>query len=348
MRLRPRLVARTAAAALVIVLAGPAAPAFADPAGPTDYRSVVDGIDPDTDAVAVSVVGGDSFLQVDVRPGHEVVILGYWDEPYARITKDGVVEVNAASPSVLQNTSRYGVATEDAIEPGGQPRWEPTGDHVSFVWHDHRSHWMAPSKATTTGDDGLVQHWELPLVVDGQPTTVTGSLYRQASPGSWWWLVVVAAAALTLALPAARAPIVAGLGLLATSTGLIDRLSLPAAARPGWTPIALGAAAALAGAAAIVGRTRWWSGAALAGGGSALVVLGLVQRPALSHALVPGPTPDVLIRLITAAALGAGVIAVATGALAATGIRLGSRGDPGRHPIPSQVAPEAGPVGSDR
>lgn len=319
-----RRLLRGVVVALIGLAAAPATPAFADPAGPTDYRSVVDGIEPATDAVEVSVVGGDAFVRVDVRPGHEVLVLGYWDEPYARVGADGTVEVNSSSPSVLQNTSRYGVATEDRADRDGEPRWEPTGERGSFVWHDHRSHWMAPGKAAVS-EGGLVQRWELPLVVDGEEVTVRGSLYRHASPGGWWWLVPFAGAAVVLAIPRWRAGTVAAMGSMGVVTGVIDGLSLPGAARPGWVPVMLGIAAALAGALAILGRSTWWCHAVLAGGGAALALMGWIQRGVLTHAFVPGPSPDGLVRIVVGLSLGAGSVVALASAFSATGIRLGIR-----------------------
>ena len=43
-----------AAVAVVLVVAG-AGPAAADPAKPTDYRSTIDAVTPETDAVKVSI-----------------------------------------------------------------------------------------------------------------------------------------------------------------------------------------------------------------------------------------------------------------------------------------------------
>ena len=282
------------------------------------------------------MVGGDAFLCIDVRPGHEVLILGYWDEPYARIAADGTVAVNRNSPSVLQNTSRYGVAAADRADPNAEPRWEPTGDRASFVWHDHRSHWMAPADARTVDDDGLVQRWEVPLVIDGEPATVSGSLYRHRSPSGWWWLPLLVAAALAAARPAVRAPMVASLGAFGATSGLVDLLSLPNDARPSWAPIVLGAIGAIAGSATLRAGAAWWRAAVLAGAGAAVAIMGALQRAVLSHTYLPGPSPDWLVRIVVAASIGAGIVTALTAAFASTGIRFGPR-----RPQPASTHPVA-------
>ena len=64
-------------------MAGPEV-AHADPAQPTDYRTVVVAVTPPTDAVEVDIVGGDSFVQLTADRGTEVVVEGYRGEPYLR------------------------------------------------------------------------------------------------------------------------------------------------------------------------------------------------------------------------------------------------------------------------
>lgn len=307
--------------AIAIMVVAPVSPAAADPAEPTDYRSVVDAVEPVIPGVTIDVVGGDSFLRVQADAGHEVVVIGYWDEPYARITADGTVEVNQSSPSVLQNESRYGVATEEAIDATQLPRWEATGTGGELIWHDHRSHWMAPTRPTV-GSDGLVQRWDLPLVVDGRAVTVRGSLYVHASPTPLWWFVLLPALAAAVLASGHRPLLLAAIGAALTVAGVVDRVSLPAAARPPWAAVALGGLAALAGVASALRRRAWWAAPVLAGGAAALAIAGYVQRSAIAKAFVPGPTPDWLVRVLTVCALGTGAVVFAGAVMAAAGIRF--------------------------
>ncbi|MGE3686553.1 MAG: hypothetical protein AB7J47_09345 [Acidimicrobiia bacterium] len=318
------------------MVVAPIAPAGADPAGPTDYRSVIDAIAPAVDGVTVDVVGGDSFLRVRADPGHEVVVIGYWDEPYARITTGGSVEINQSSPSVLQNTSRYGVATDEAIDATEPPRWEATGDKGELVWHDHRSHWMAPAKATAEDGTGLVQRWELPLVVDGTDVVVHGSLYVYAGPTSLWWVVLLPALAAAVLLRRHRAVVVAALGTIITVGGLLDQLSLPSEARPSWAVIVLAALATVAALASALRRSAWWATPVLAGAALSLTIVGYLQRKAIERAHVPGPTPDWLVRAAAVSALGVGAVVLVSAVLATAGIRLDLLFRAGDEPIASE------------
>ena len=86
----------------------PAGVAHADPAVPTDFATEVVGIEPATPTIHVGVVGGDSFVELTVERGTDVVVLGYWGEPYLRFNRDGSVEENQRSPTVAENASRFG------------------------------------------------------------------------------------------------------------------------------------------------------------------------------------------------------------------------------------------------
>jgi hypothetical protein len=312
---------RTLTSVIAIMVVAPVATAAADPAEPTDYRSVVDMVEPAVAGVTIDVVGGDAFLRVRAEAGHEVVVIGYWDEPYARITADGTVEINRSSPSVLQNERRYGVATDEAIDATQPPNWEATGSGGELVWHDHRSHWMAPTKPTV-GSDGLVQRWDVPLVVDGTAVTVRGSLYVHASPTPLWWFVLLPALAAAVLVAGHRPVLLAAVGGAVAVVGVVDRVSLPADARPAWVAVALGGLAALAGIASAARRRAWWAAPVLAGGGAALVIAAYVQRTAITRMFVPGPTPDALVRVLIVCALGTGAVVFASAVMAAAGIRF--------------------------
>src|SRR3546814_9423334 len=99
-----RVIARTVALVVAVVLAS-AAPASADPAGPSDFRSEVTGISPATEGVDAEIRGGDSFLELTVSEGIEVIVEGYSDEPYLRFRADGTVR-SEEHTSELQSLMR--------------------------------------------------------------------------------------------------------------------------------------------------------------------------------------------------------------------------------------------------
>ena len=118
---------RAAVRSVVVALAWLAllvAPAAADPAQPGDVRSRVTELAPRTTGVRAEIVGGDSFLQLEVDRGREVVVLGYESEPYLRVRPDGTVEVNDRSPARWVNDDRLGsAAVPDTADASASPDW---------------------------------------------------------------------------------------------------------------------------------------------------------------------------------------------------------------------------------
>ena len=161
-------VAVTVLAALV-----PAGAARADPAGPTDFETRVVAVTPPTDAIDVDVIGGDSFLQLTVAPGNEVVVEGYQQEPYLRFRADGVVEENQRSPATYLNASRYGGDDVPAgADPALPPDWQPVGSDGRFAWHDHRAHVMERGTPATGAPGEQIQTATLRMTVNGAPVDV--------------------------------------------------------------------------------------------------------------------------------------------------------------------------------
>lgn len=316
-----------------------ASPASADPARPTNYWSEVTFLDPPTDAVRVDVVGGDAFVRIDVDPGHEVTVLGYYDEPYVRVLADGTVERNAASPAVALNESRYG--SLDA-QPAGNadsvrdtpPRWERVGSGGTYVWHDHRTHWMSTALPPQLGgeESGVVfEDWVVPLIVDGAEVEVHGMLRRDAPPSAvpWIALAVVVAAAVTAGVVVTHADrltasgvALAIVGIAATALSAIGQFGLPAATGRQYHLVIVPVIATVAAVVGLAMR-RTPSGQALVAG-SALTVLFWVfgMFGVLVHAHAPTDPDETLQRVVIACALGA---VLATAALAFLA-RVGPRG----------------------
>ena len=72
-----RLVRSSPSLRALVVVVATAAPAAADAAGPSDFRSEVTGIVPAVDGVDAEIRGGDTFLEVTVDEGHTVIVEGY-------------------------------------------------------------------------------------------------------------------------------------------------------------------------------------------------------------------------------------------------------------------------------
>jgi hypothetical protein len=172
---------------LVVVTA---VPAGADAAGPSDYRSQVTGIVPDVEGVGAEIRGGDAFLEVSVEDGRTVIVEGYQGEPYLRFLPDGTVERNRLSTATYLNDDRRGA--EVVIPPEAQeadadtpPEWEEVGDGGTYAWHDHRVHWMqdaSPGVGRGEQVGGAYDPWRVPIVVDGAPAEIQGTLTYEPSP----------------------------------------------------------------------------------------------------------------------------------------------------------------------
>lgn len=194
--------------------------------GTTD-RSTVLLVAPEGSAVAVVVRGGDDRLEVTVPEGHELEVPGYQGEAWLRIEADGTVLENTRAPTSAVNASRDGRSPLPAdASVDGDARWEEVGTGGRWAWHDHRIHDMGAMAGLGAG---VLTRWEVPMVLDGNPVTVTGQLERldRPSPMAMVALGLAVAGATWLALRpravrAAAIPLAAA-GLL---TGLVATLAV--------------------------------------------------------------------------------------------------------------------------
>ncbi len=312
------------AVAIPIAL-GIGSPVAADPAGPTDYRSEVTEITPPTETVDARIIGGDSFIELEVEPGVEVIVLGYRAEPYLRFRADGGIEHNRRSPAVSLNQTRYGGEVDAEADPDADPVWERIGSGHRWAWHDHRVHRMerfAPLGAAR-GDQILDD--AVPILVDSEPVTIgvistwmpapsrapmiLGLIAGAAAVAAVWWRTRRwQAVATTTAIAATGALIV----------GAVQFTSLPASTDPAllwWLMPSLAAVAATT-AVIIDARSeslRFWAPGIFGLGAVQLGIWALERRSGLWRAIVPTPLPFWADRTMTAIALtvSAGAIAVA-------------------------------------
>lgn len=209
--------------------------AAADPARPTNDQSKVVAIQPATAAISVRVVGGDGFLELKVQRGQRVAVEGYSGEPWLRVLADGTVEENTLSPATYLDANRYatGIKIPADVDPKAPPQWKTVGHDGTYVWHDHRIHWMNPGVAPPRmpqsdqirmGDrpDGK---WVVPMDVNGRPVQVLGELVRHPAPSPGLPLgiigaIVLAAIAATF-LVRGRRPRLATASLLALAGTLV-------------------------------------------------------------------------------------------------------------------------------
>ena len=293
---------------VTIAIIGWGSPAAADPPGPTNYESRITSITPSVDGIEASIVGGDSFVSLRVLAG-EVVVLGYENEPYLRFKTGGRVEENSLSPAVVLNESRYGATVDANADTKAEPVWREVADGGSYVWHDHRIHWMVRSLPPQLrgSSEGKVFDWEVPLRVDGQPVSIRGELTRSSPPSILPYVALTLAAfgAAAMAIRRIRWTAAALLALVSVSAFVVssgDQLSIPPAAGRRLSFITI---PALAGICALVACTRRRSIYAFPlKAASALIVPIWIafNYGALRNARLPGDVAPVAMRTVVAVA----------------------------------------------
>jgi hypothetical protein len=296
----------------------PPAGASADPARPGNTESIVESVEPSTDSVRIDIVGGDAFVRLRVERGHSAELRGYYDEPYVRVADDGTVSVNEASDTFRISKSRYGAGT--TINDGGSASidesWVVASTNGTYLWHDHRVHWMSPMPPQAIDGRGLVQQWSIPITVDGRATLVTGSLYLRDAPGSWWWLFLLPAVVIGFTasrVVAVRALVIGG---VATAVGGAFMFwGLPTEARGAPLVFLLGiVAGGVAFVAGLLSNRSEISDALGASAALSLVVATIVERDAVTNRFVPGLGDVIVVRcavpVIAGIAVGAGARAV--------------------------------------
>lgn len=314
-------------AQLLVIAAGVAIavapPALADAAGPTDYNTEIVSIEPATSAIHVEMIGGDSFISLQLLEQVDVTVIGYEGEPYLLFKSDGEVLENRRSPTTWLNQDRYGsrrppsYASADAI-----PEWLPVDYSGQYAWHDHRSHWMNDAHPPGAKPGDQVLEAAVPLLVDGSAVNVTVASYLLDSPPVWPSVVgvLLAAGVAVVALRSDRlgrtVPVIVLAGA-ALVLGLVGFGSVPSETEPDRLLWALPLVALVASSAVVVARNRlattvYLDGLATAAG-AGLLFWGLTRFDALRRSLIPSDAPAWLDRLVIAAALLTGAVIAAQG-----------------------------------
>jgi len=317
------------AAVAALATIAPASPSFADPAGPTDVSTKILAVEPPTPAIHVELAGGGAFVRLRVERGTTATVVGYEGEPYVRIDADGTVEENVRSPAVYLNRTRLGTSLVPAFaDAKAEPRWRRVGGGGEYVWHDHRTHWMAQGVPPRPVD------WTLPLVVDGRDVAVRGRYAAVPVPSVLPWLaLLVAAFAVTVAVgwrharSTAVAVLVSGVIALPVAVALAR---LPAAGATSWIGVAIVAFAVVGPLIVLTARRRSRGGLLTAAAGLGLALWAGLRTAVFGHAVLVTTLPAWLDRLSVALGLGVGLAATLVGHAAA--IRapraLGAPGEP--------------------
>ena len=302
-----------------VAMLGPAGVAHADPAQPTDYSTEIVGVEPVTPSIAVGVIGGDSFIELTVERGTDVVVLGYWGEPYLRFNSDGTVEENQRSPTVAENESRYGGSSEtNPADADAESQWAKVASDGSYAWHDHRAHWMSLDPPPgERGDEVLTG--VIPLEVNGSDVKVSVAVTWEQVPSRVPMVAgaIIAGFAVLIVLSARHrvAWVLIVTGAVAAGIGWWQVVSVPAETGPSSISWLLPAVAAAAAVVAVTLGHSLASYALVAVSGMQLVLWAFLRRDGLVKAQLPTDAPFWLDRGVTAAVAVVGVAGVVAGLL---------------------------------
>ena len=292
-----------------------------DSVQPRDTESVINTIRPALpDGVRVSIVGADTFVRLE-SDGVRVEVHGYDDEQYLRISAEGVVEINDASMTTVLNGDRYGNVDVTNVDTSGIPKWRVIGTNGVAMWHDHRSHWMSPKPPAAIDENGKVLDWEIPMIIAGTRTMVSGTLYIRDKASVAWWLFGLPAILLAVVLALTRRRLFLWLAAVASVKGIIvgylEFTGLPDDAR--ITPVLMmfSAGALVISAMAIAASRRdgrhHVAVSLNAGAGVALVIVAWLCVDQIRAAYVPGIEWPWMARATLPSLMGIGLVSAIDG-----------------------------------
>lgn len=310
---------RVVAAACAVWIAATPTAAHADPPGPTNFRTTIVAIEPAAPEIDVSIIGGDSFVELRVVAGATVAVPGYRGEPFLRFSRTGAVTENRASVTYHASRNRYGAEVPAGVTEATSPEWHQVATNGAHAWHDHRAHWMHAFDPPGRSPGDVILEATIPLVVNGRETLVTMASTWQPAPSvdaAWWGAGAGLAAA--GAIVACRrsivavAAIVVGAGVLAAVLGWWQFRSVPPVTGPSWVAPALPTIAVAGAAVAVAGRHRLMASGTLALAAVELALWSWNRRRHVDHAIVPTGAPWWLDRAATVAIGIAAAAAVVT------------------------------------
>ncbi len=331
-RLTRVLVVAASVAGAMVATAGPASAHGLGGLQPSNYETRVRAVAPAQPGLTVESVDVGTRLRVTNTARHDVVVLGYDDEPYLRVGPRGVFE-NTRSPAVTLNRS---ITATGALPPSANsdapPRWRRISGGNSVAWHDHRAHWMAsedpPIVQREPGRRHRVQGWRVHIETPAGRVTARGDVVWVPGPSPWplvalalvlaavvfaltrtrrWWTAMLTALGTLVALELVHLAGAWGASTSGTGTRLSDNVYSIAGVIVG------------AGALAWLARRRHTDAppAVLVAAVVLFAVGGLTDLTVLGHSQLPSTLRPETARLVVALVLGIGA-----GLVAGAGARL--------------------------
>jgi len=200
-----RVAVALTAIAFAVVPATPAAAhgGAADANVTSNYRTSLTEV-PQIDGLSVDVVDIDGTIELTWTGTGTLIVDGYENEPYLRFDSSGVYQ-NQRSPATYLNQNRYAnvdpTATADA---DADPEWTQLSAGRTARWHDHRTHWMSTTPPVQVQQQPnqrhvIIERWEIPLTIAGQPDVVAGTLTWTPPPSLVPWIAAAALIAVVTA-----------------------------------------------------------------------------------------------------------------------------------------------------
>jgi hypothetical protein len=192
-------------AVLIMVTAQPAAAH----GNPGNYVTEITSLQPAVPGLSVSVESDGSFLTINNKTGGTVIVMGYEQEAYLKITARGVWK-NTVSPTSYLNQGRSKDEIPAEVNTGATPTWDQVSDSNTYRYHDHRIDWMGSGRPAVVSSNvnahHLIKNWSVDLLVDGTPVTIHGTLsWSPNGFGPGEWLLVVVGLALMIGILIAMA-----------------------------------------------------------------------------------------------------------------------------------------------
>ena len=193
----------------VAVLMMVTAPPAAAHGNPGNYVSAITSVTPAVQGLSVSVESDGSFLTIINRTGGTVIVMGYEQEAYLKITPNAVWQ-NSLSPTKYLNEGRSNDEIPAGVSTSATPEWEQVSDSNTYRYHDHRVDWNGSSRPAVVSSNvnahHLIKNWSIDLLVDGTPVTIHGTLsWSPNGFGPGEWLLVVVGLALMIGILIAMA-----------------------------------------------------------------------------------------------------------------------------------------------
>jgi hypothetical protein len=196
---------RALVAAALCALVLPTA-ALAHEGGPKGFTSTVTRVTPNVPGLRATILQGDDRIGLRNTSGQTILVYGYTQDPYLRITPHAVYR-NERSPATYLNEVRFAdqsVDFPDDVSAKAPPEWKQVSDGPYYEWHDHRIHWMnpilPPQVRRAKDEPHHIFDWSVPIRVGARNGALAGTLDYAPPPGSSFnrALLIVPAALIAL------------------------------------------------------------------------------------------------------------------------------------------------------